>query len=73
MFQFCDTENLVKFSKKLRTLFQFTQKEHIYPKKIPTFWFRKTTKFIGRKKSQPRTGYVKKDGVMISFERCVYL
>jgi hypothetical protein len=50
IFQFCDTGNLVNFSKKLTNLFQFTRKEHIYPQKIPIFWVIKNNKIYWEKK-----------------------
>jgi len=54
IFQFCDTENLVQFSKKLTNLFQFTQKEHIYPKKSPFFGSKKQQNLLGEKNHSPQ-------------------
>jgi hypothetical protein len=49
IFQFFDTENLVKFSKKITNLFQFTQKEHIYPKKSTFFGSKEQQNLLGEK------------------------
>jgi hypothetical protein len=53
IFQFFDTEKLVNFYKKLTNLFQFTQKEHIYPKKSPFFGSKKQQNLLGEKNHSP--------------------
>jgi hypothetical protein len=56
IFQFFDTEKLVNFYKKINKFIPiYTKRTHL-SQKIPIFWVKKTTKFIGRKKSQPTTG-----------------